>query len=184
MTNVPHRRTAFMLEALMLILLPHAVWGQNPAPGGGVPPELRPPEGAKLILRAHAKGDQIYTCKQQSEGYSWAFKAPEAQLFDERGQVLGRHFAGPTWEASDKSAVTGKMVAHADSPEKDAIPWLLLAAVDHSGNGLMSRVSNIQRLNTKGGKAPSAGCDGSHAGEETRVSYTADYLFYENTAAH
>jgi len=99
-----------MLEALMFILLPHAVWGQSAAPGGEVPPELRPPEGAKLILRAHAKGDQIYTCKQQNGQYSWALKAPEAQLFDERGQVLGRHFAGPTWEASDKSAVTGKMV--------------------------------------------------------------------------
>jgi hypothetical protein len=143
-----------MLEALMLILLPHAVWSQSAAPGAEVPPELRPPEGAKLILRAHAKGDQIYACKQQNGQYSWAFKAPEAQLFDERGQVLGRHFAGPTWEASDKSAVTGKMVAHADSPEKDAIPWLLLAAVDHARNGLMSSVSNIQRLNTKEEKHP------------------------------
>jgi len=172
-----------MLGALVLILLPHAVWGQS-APGGKAPPELRPPAGAKLILRAHAKGDQIYTCQQQGEGYSWVFKAPEAQLFDAQGQVLGRHFAGPAWEANDKSAVTGKVVAHADPPKKDAIPWLLLAAVDHSGNGLMSRVSNIQRLNTKGGQAPSAGCDRSHLGEETRVPYTADYLFYENAAAH
>jgi len=172
-----------MLAALMLVLLPPAVWGQSTAPGAEVPPELRPPEGAKLILRAHARGAQIYTCKQQNGQYSWALKAPEAQLFDEKGQVLGRHFAGPTWEASDKSAVAGKVVAHADSPEKDAIPWVLLAAADHSGSGLMSSVSNIQRLNTKGGKAPSIGCDGSHVGEETRVSYTADYLFYQTTPA-
>jgi len=172
-----------MIVSLLLILSPHAVWGQS-APGAGVPPELRPPEGANLILRAHAKGDQIYICKQQNAQYSWTLKAPEAQLFDEKGQVLGRHFAGPTWEASDESAVTGKVVAHADSPEKDAIPWLLLAAVDDFVNGLMSSVSNIQRLNTKGGKAPGTGCDGSHLGEETRVFYTADYLFYENAPAH
>lgn len=182
MTNVLRIGTALMLEALVFILLPHAVWSQGAAPE--VPPDLKPPVGAKLVLRAHAKGDQIYTCKQQSGQYAWTLKAPEAQLLDEKGQVLGRHFAGPTWEANDKSAVTGKMIAHADSPEKDAIPWLLLAAVDHSGNGLMSKVSYIQRLNTRGGKAPAAGCDEAHIGAETRVSYTADYLFYENTPAH
>ena len=36
----------------------------------------------------------------------------------------------------------------------------------------------IQRLNTKGGKAPVSGCDSSHAGLEVRVAYSADYFFY------
>lgn len=183
MTDTPPNRTAALVAALILILLPQVVWGQGSAPHAEVPPELRPPEGAKLILYAFAKGDQIYSCKQQNAQYSWTLKAPEAQLLDQGGQVLGRHFAGPSWEVSDKSSVTGKVVVHADSPDKDAIPWLLLTAVDHSGNGLLSNVSNIQRQNTKGGKAPSTGCDGSHVGEETRVPYSANYLFYENNPA-
>jgi hypothetical protein len=105
-------------------------------------------------------------------------KAPEAQLLDESGQVIGHHFAGPSWQSTDESKVTGKVAARADSPDPESIPWLLLTAADHSGNGLMSQVTHIQRLNTKGGKAPATGCDASHLGAETRVPYTADYFFY------
>jgi hypothetical protein len=50
--------------------------------------------------------------------------------------------------------------------------------VSHEGNGVLSRVTKIQRLNTKGGKAPASGCDSIHAGQEVRVPYSADYLFY------
>jgi hypothetical protein len=42
----------------------------------------------------------------------------------------------------------------------------------------MKNVSSIQRLQTKGGKAPANGCDESHRGAQARVSYTADYYFY------
>ena len=164
-----------------LILFPLAAWGQDSA-SVKVPPELVPPKGAKLVVQAVAKGDQIYTCKKQNGQYSWALTAPEAQLFDRDGKVLGRHFAGPSWELSDKSAVKGTKSASADSPDKDAIPWLLIGVVDHSGNGLLSKVTHIQRLNTKGGKAPS-GCDPAQAGKEIRVPYSATYLFYETKSA-
>ena len=162
--------------AASLILLALPAWGQGAAPA--VPADLKPPAGAKLVLEAHAKGDQIYTCTQQNGQYAWTLKAPDAQLFDTHGKVIGRHFAGPSWELSDKSAVTGKMLAHADAPDKDAIPWLLVGVVDHSGSGQLSGVTHIQRLNTKGGKAP-AGCDASSAGKETRSAYTASYYFYK-----
>jgi hypothetical protein len=104
-----------------LILFPLTAWEQDVA-SAEVPAELVPPEGAKLVLQALAKGDQIYACKEQNGQHSWTLKAPEAQLFDRDGKVLGRHFAGPSWELSDKNAVTGKMIARADSPDKDAIP--------------------------------------------------------------
>jgi len=168
-----------MLCVLLLAMLPHAVGGQSSAPGD-IPPELRPPEGAKLILHARAQGDQVYTCKQDGTQYSWTLKAPDAQLFDENGKAIGRHFAGPSWQLNDSSTVVGKVAARFDPPDKDTIPWLLLTVADHSGNGLLNNVTHIQRLNTKGGKAPTAGCDGSHVGDETRVPYTADYFFYGN----
>jgi hypothetical protein len=173
-----------MLVSMLLMMLPNVVGGQTSASGDQVPAQLQPPEGTKVVLHARAKGDQVYTCKQDGGQSSWTLKAPDAQLFDESGKVLGHHFAGPTWELKDSSAVTGKVAARFDPPDKNAIPWLLLTAVDHSGNGLMNNVTHIQRLNTSGGKAPATGCDGSHVGDETRVAYTADYFFYGNPAAH
>jgi hypothetical protein len=143
-----------------------------------VPPQLQAPAGEQLILQVHAKGDQIYTCKADGTQFQWALKAPDAQLFDMDGKPFGKHFAGPAWEASDGSRVTGKAVANAPSPDPDSIPWLLVNIVSHEGNGVLARATSIQRLNTKGGKAPASGCDAALAGQELRVPYTADYLFY------
>ena len=64
------------------------------------------------------------------------------------------------------------------SPDADSIAWLLLVATAHLGEGVLANVTNIQRLNTKGGKAPAGGCDAAHDGQESRVAYTADYFFY------
>jgi hypothetical protein len=94
------------------------------------------------------------------------------------GPVFGKHFAGPSWEANDGSRVTGKAVANSPSPDANSIPWLLVTILSHDGSGVLSRVTTIQRLNTKGGKAPESGCDASHVGQEVRVSYSADYRFY------
>jgi hypothetical protein len=143
-----------------------------------VPPQLQPPANEHLFLQLHAKGDQIYTCKSEGSQSTWTLKAPDAQLFDKDEKPFGKHFAGPSWEASDGSRVTGKAVANAPSPDPDSIPWLLVNIVSHEGSGVLSPATTIQRLNTKGGKAPASGCDASHAGQEVRIPYSADYLFY------
>jgi hypothetical protein len=143
-----------------------------------VPPQIQAPANEQLLLQVHAKGDQVYTCKGDPAQYAWTLKAPDAQLFDKDGKPFGKHFAGPSWEASDGSRVTGKAVANAPSPDADSIPWLLVNVISHDGSGVLSRATSIQRLNTKGGKAPALGCDAAHAGQEVRVPYSADYLFY------
>jgi hypothetical protein len=143
-----------------------------------VPQQLQPPAGEQLLLQVHAKGDQIYTCKEDVTTYTWTLKAPDAQLFDKDGKPFGKHFAGPSWEANDGSRVTGKAVANAPSPDADSIPWLLVSVVSHEGSGVLSRATSIQRISTKRGKAPATGCDAAHAGGEVRVPYSADYLFY------
>jgi Protein of unknown function (DUF3455) len=143
-----------------------------------VPQQLQPPSDERLLLRVHAKGDQIYTCKEGSSNqFAWTLKAPDAQLSDKDGKPFGKHFAGPTWQAADGSSITGKAAANA-TPDPDSIPWLLVTVVGRSGEGVLSKVSSIQRLNTRGGKAPAAGCDAAHAGQEVRVPYSADYLFF------
>jgi Protein of unknown function (DUF3455) len=142
------------------------------------PQQLQPPANEQLLLQVHAKGDQVYTCKADVAQYIWVLKAPDARLFAKDGKPFGKHFVGPSWEAPDGSRVTGKAVANAPSPDPDSIPWLLVTVVSHDGTGVLSRATSIQRLNTKGGKAPSSGCDETHAGQELRVPYSADYLFY------
>jgi hypothetical protein len=149
-----------------------------PAGAQEIPAQLKAPAGEELLLRVHAKGDQIYACKGDGGKFAWALKAPDAQLFDKDGKVFGKHFAGPSWEASDGSRVTGKAIANVPSPDASAIPWLLVNVLTHEGSGALSRVTSIQRIDTKGGKAPETGCDAAHAGQEVRSAYTADYLFY------
>lgn len=143
-----------------------------------VPPALQPPANEQLVLQVHAKGDQIYACKVDGPQPGWTLKAPDAQLFDKDGKAFGKHFAGPSWEASDGSRVVGKAAANAPSPDADSIPWLLVKVVSHEGAGVLARVTSIQRINTKGGKAPASGCDAAHAGQESRVPYSSDYLFF------
>jgi Protein of unknown function (DUF3455) len=143
-----------------------------------VPQQLQPPAGEKLLLQVSAKGDQVYTCKNDGGKIAWVLKAPDAQLFDKDGKPFGKHFAGPSWEASDGSRITGKAVANAPAPDADSIPWLLITVVGHEGGGALSPVTSIQRLNTKGGKAPGTGCDAEHVAQEVRVPYTANYLFF------
>ena len=156
----------------MLLLIGCAtVWSQD-----AVPAQLTPPAGEKLVLQAHGKGDQVYTCKKTGPQYAWTLKEPQAELLDDQNKVIGHHYIGPTWVLNDGSQVVGKVVAKVDSP--DSIPWLLLSAGAHSGKGTFTRVTTIQRLHPTGGKAPASRCDAAHENKESRVSYTADYLFY------
>lgn len=149
-----------------------------PATAQQVPERLQAPANEQLLLRVHARGDQIYTCKSDGGQFTWTLTAPDAQLFDKDGKAFGKHFAGPSWEAKDGSRVTGKAVANAPSPDADSVPWLLIKIVSHDGKGVLSRANTVQRINTKGGKAPESGCGASNAGQVTRAAYSADYLFY------
>ncbi|MGC2208655.1 MAG: DUF3455 domain-containing protein [Candidatus Korobacteraceae bacterium] len=142
-----------------------------------VPEQLQPPGNESLVFRVRGKGDQIYTCKEDSGQFTWVLKAPDAKLVGKDGKLFGKHFAGPSWEATDGSRIVGKAVAKA-SPDPESIPWLLVNVVSHEGSGRLSRVTTVQRLDTKGGQAPASGCDAAHAGQEIRIPYSADYLFY------
>jgi Protein of unknown function (DUF3455) len=143
-----------------------------------VPAELRAPENERLLLQVRGKGDQIYSCSESGGKFSWVLKAPEAELTNMDGSAFGKHFAGPSWEAKDGSRVMGKAVANVASPEADAIPWLLITVVNRNGDGVLGKVTSIQRIRTKGGKAPANGCDMGHVGQEARVGYSADYMFF------
>jgi hypothetical protein len=145
-----------------------------------VPAALQAPENQKLVLKAHASGVQIYQCTAAGSGqFGWTLIGPEAVLSDRVGARIGRHYAGPTWKASDGSLVVGQVKAHSDSPDDGSIAWLLLDATHNTGTGTLGKVESIQRLHTQSGKAPADGCDAAHAMAEARSPYQADYYFYE-----
>jgi hypothetical protein len=146
------------------------------------PAALQPPPGEVLSHVLLADGVQIYECrpaKERAGAYDWTFQAPEAVLTDEGGRPIGKHYAGPTWEALDGSRVVGKVMARADAPDPQAIPWLLLGAEPAGGGGAFSGVRSIQRLQTAGGKAPAGDCDAGDAARTARVPYRAVYRFYK-----
>ena len=90
------------------------------------------------------------------------------------GKSVGRHFAGPSWEHVDGSAVVGKAVANAPGQTAADIPWLKLEVTSHRGSGMLSGITTVQRLNTRGG-VHAGGCDNS--GALYSAPYSADYVF-------
>ena len=149
-----------------------------------VPDAIKPPADEELVLMARASGFQIYICRADADSKpAWTLKAPAAELFDEQGKIIGKHFGGPTWQLNDGSQLTGKMVAKVDAPDAKAIPWLLLTVTSNSGKGALSRVTSIQRVNTVSGLPPAAAeCTPSTSEVEFKSSYSADYYFYARRA--
>lgn len=133
-------------------------------------------DGAALALIG--EGVQIYRCVQAGAVAAWQFKAPDAMLTDESGHRVGHHFAGPSWQAEDDSIVVGEPLVASPAPQAGAIPWLVLRAKSHAGDGLFAKVAYIVRSATEGGSAPTAGCDAAHVGAEARVGYRATYTFF------
>lgn len=92
-----------------------------------------------------------------------------------------------TWQSSfDSSKVWAVAVGHIDAgtdrdscPNSGAIPCLLLQSVGNqqgpTGGRLLDKVTFVQRLNTKGGAAPTTAC---RVGQAQLVPYQADYFFY------
>jgi hypothetical protein len=163
-----------------LALLSAGAAGSPIPPAAAVPEAIKTPAGESVVLIARASGAQIYLCAVGADGKSqWTLKAPDAELRDDKGKLIGHHSSGPAWELNDGSEVTGKATARVDSPEPHSIPWLLLSVVSHAGRGVLAAVTHIQRIHTHCGEAPPAvQCDASKRNTEARSLYSADYYFY------
>jgi hypothetical protein len=130
--------------------------------------------GETMVLSVHAEGAQVYDCKAGADGkLAWVFREPIATLLAD-GKTVGRHYAGPNWEYSDGSAVTGKVAGSVPGATPNDIPWLKLEVVSRRGSGTLTGVTTVQRINTSGGKLEGA-CD--KAGAYRSVPYSADYVF-------
>jgi hypothetical protein len=162
-----------------------------------VPPDLEVEAGSRAFLVGHAAGTQNYICLPAGSGFAWTLFTPEATLFSGQGRQLATHFFSPNpiengafrpaWQHSrDTSIVWARLDAQSSDPAfvaPGAIPWFLLEVAGagegpHGGDAL-GATTQIQRLNTSGGVAPSTGCSAStDIGKKAFVPYTADYFFY------
>ncbi len=130
--------------------------------------------GETVVLTAHAEGAQLYDCKAGPDGkLGWTFREPIASLLVD-GKTVGRHYAGPSWESGDGSAVVGKTAGNAPGATANDIPWLKLEVVSRRGSGILTSVTTVQRINTSGGRLEGA-CD--KAGSYRSAPYSADYVF-------
>ncbi|HTB29224.1 MAG TPA: DUF3455 domain-containing protein [Steroidobacteraceae bacterium] len=147
-----------------------------------VPATLKVADGQVLTAALHGTGVQIYECRasaQDPKRFGWVYHSPAAELSDRSGKEVGRHYDGPTWEGYDGSKVVGEVAIRDNAPDPAAaIQWLLLRSKSNSGKGIFAKTQFIQRLHTIGGITPTAICDAGHAGQRTRVAYSADYYFY------
>jgi hypothetical protein len=130
--------------------------------------------GEAVAATFHAEGAQVYECKAGNDGQlSWVFRGPIATLILD-GKTVGRHYAGPTWEHADGSAVVGKVSGNAPGMTADDIAWLKLDVSARRGSGTLADVTTVQRINTKGGALHGA-CE--PAGALKSAPYSADYAF-------
>lgn len=141
---------------------------------------LQIPDGQTFLLSAKGVGYQIYTSKPKDGSpteFVWGLPpTPQATLHDNSDKKIGKHYVGPTWESTDGSKVIGQLPPKSvPAPKAGDIPWLLIEAKSHEGEGVFSKVSYILRVDTVGGIAP------THAptrkGQEARVKYLATYIF-------
>jgi hypothetical protein len=145
-----------------------------------IPSELNiPPSdpGYKIVATLRGVGKQVYECKADGLTYEPA-AVPVAVLNTPRGATVGIHGQGPFWAHFDGSKVIAALpplkVVPSTDPSKN-IPRLLLKAQSTTGTGgTFSKVGYIQRIDTKGGVAPTA-CNGR---QTVAVDYSATYVFW------
>ncbi|MGH3754112.1 MAG: DUF3455 domain-containing protein [Pseudonocardiaceae bacterium] len=146
-----------------------------------LPPAIQVDANRNRVLATRiGAGVQVYD--QDSVNSKWAFREPQANLYDAAtGVQLGIHFAGPYWTDTDGSRVKAKASGEADAPtdSKRDIKWLRLEPVEKFGssNDILSQVTFIQRVRTDGGQ-PSSAWEPAKGCDTLSVPYTTLYVFW------
>ncbi len=179
---------ATALAMAFAVSLPAHAGKVTPPP---VPPNLQVQAGNHAFLEGHGIGTQNYVCAPSATsatGVAYVLFTPEATLFNDDDDQRITHFFSPnpnpldpntnpavvadgairaTWQHSrDTSTVWAKLHPNgAVVVNQGAIAWLLLDVVGAedgpTGGDILTKTTQIQRLNTTGGVAPPEGC-GSH----------------------
>ena len=171
-----------------------------------VPANLQVAAGSRVFLVGHAIGTQNYICSPTATGVAYVLSTPQATLFNDEGGQLTTHFFSPnpdpndantnplvladgairpTWQHSrDNSSAWAKLHPNGSAAvTPGALAWLLLDVVGVqeglAGGDVLTKTTQIPRVNTVGGLAPAQGCASpADLGRTAVVEYAADYYFY------
>ena len=162
-------------ESPYTFLLGGVLLGLPSFPAAAQTPPAIAVRGEKPVATFHAEGVQVYECKKDPSGGKlfWQLREPVAALID-AGNTVGLHYAGPSWQHIDGSAVQAKLVSAVPGATFNDVPWLKLEVTERRGRGLLSEVKTVQRINTKGGVVQGS-CD--PRGAFRSIPYSADYVF-------
>jgi len=141
------------------------------------------PNGNSRVATYYAIGVQKYKARIKAGSYpvayEWIFVAPQADLYDVTNAKVGTHGAGPFWQISPLDSIFAQQFNPArTSPSEDpeSIDWLLLMPKTGTApTGIFADVDYIQRIATKGGKAPLT--PPANLSETIDVKYKAVYRF-------
>jgi hypothetical protein len=149
--------------------------GQTPLPKAS---ELHDPPGYKVLVNLHTQPTsvQVYTCKATGGAYAWSGPDPDAIVTNAENTLTIHHYKGPVWEATDGSLIHGSNARHWRAERENAVDWLELTGT--GGTRQFAKVLLIHRIDTRGGAAPTQGCNEAHNLEQVRVPYSAVYVFY------
>jgi Protein of unknown function (DUF3455) len=145
-------------------------------PNGKLPAIIQVDETQnKVVSTLRGVGKQIYDCTAGT----YIFREPAAGLFTSRGIPAGIHGKGPFWTNFDGSHVDGKPTTPLPSSatlDPKSVAWLKLVATSTpKTTGAFGNLTFIQRIDTRGGVAPTGTCA---AGSTVAVDYVANYVFW------
>ena len=128
------------MKSLTLVLLPAVValaacaanpmMAMSPVHNDSLPEAVRAPAGTMQTMFTIGTGELTYECREKKDMagmFEWGVVGPVATLKTKAGEVVGKYYAGPTWESVDGSKVTGKQVAVAPNGAGN-IPMQLVKA--------------------------------------------------------
>ena len=141
------------------------------------------PNGNTRVATFYAVGVQKYKARIKAGSdpvaFEWALIAPDAKLYDATNAFVGTHGAGPFWSTSPSDSIFAQHFSPArtsPSPDPESVDWLLLMPkAGTTPTGIFADVDYIQRIATKGGKAPLT--PPSSLTETVDVKYKTVYRF-------
>jgi hypothetical protein len=148
-----------------------------------LPVNIQVPAGHEVVLETRTAGLLNYECRANvptAGTLGWALVSPQAELLDRAGKTVANYSGPPpTWVHIDGSSVVGSQLEIAPVIGGTNLPLQLSKGTSGPTLGVLSNVSYIQRINTKGGEDFSRACIQADIGKKMTLPYQADYIFWK-----
>ena len=146
-------------------------------------PQVMVPPGNVVALETTASGLLNYECRANAANagtIGWTLASPQADLLDRTGKTVVAYSGPPaTWKHMDGSSVVGMQLAVAPRVGAGNLPLQLSKGTPGMTPGVLSNITYIQRINTKGGQDFGKACTQNDLGAKLTLPYQADYIFWK-----